>query len=164
MKAFLLEQIRDPVTKVASLDELTKLTDPNNRIKSQVRIFTTVTAVDLPLVNVPSKQLLRSLATLNLKILRNSEISKFLEMNWLNLANFMPLLEILPNPKWNRVLMYYLKIKLKIGLTVHFMAIWPIEINSKRFELNDPRWPPTLMFYSVGRWTMCSIGSWNNIQ
>ena len=36
MKAFLLEQIRDPVTKVASLDELTKLTDPNNRIKSQV--------------------------------------------------------------------------------------------------------------------------------
>ena len=99
MKAFLLEQIRDPVTKVASLDELTKLTDPNNRIKSQVLIFTTVTAVDLPLVNVPSKQLLRSLATLNLKILKNSEISKFLEMNWLNLANFMPLLEILPNPK-----------------------------------------------------------------
>ena len=36
MNAFLLEQIRDPVTKVASLDELTKLTDPANRIKSQV--------------------------------------------------------------------------------------------------------------------------------
>jgi len=36
MKAFLLEQIRDPVTKVASLDELTKLTNPANRIKSQV--------------------------------------------------------------------------------------------------------------------------------
>ena len=53
MKAFLLEQIRDPVTKVASLDELTKLTDPNNRIKSQVRIFTTVSAVDYSLVNVP---------------------------------------------------------------------------------------------------------------
>ena len=55
MKAFLLEQIRDPVTKVASLDELTKLTDPNNRIKSQVRIFTTVSAVDFPLVNGPLK-------------------------------------------------------------------------------------------------------------
>ena len=51
MKAFLLEQIRDPVTKVASLDELTKLTDPNNRIKSQVTFFTT--KVDLPLVNTP---------------------------------------------------------------------------------------------------------------
>ena len=38
MKAFLLEQIRDPVTKVASLDELTKLTNPANRIKSQVKI------------------------------------------------------------------------------------------------------------------------------
>lgn len=36
MKAFLLEQIRDPVVKVASLDELTKSTDPNSRSKSQV--------------------------------------------------------------------------------------------------------------------------------
>ena len=28
------------------------------------------------------------------------------------------------------------------------------------------QWPWTLTpkFYSVGRWTMCSIGSWNNIQ
>jgi endoplasmic reticulum resident protein 44 len=34
MKAFLLEQIRDPVTKVATLEELSKVTEPANRIKS----------------------------------------------------------------------------------------------------------------------------------